>query len=69
MPDRDSKLTGTLDTIHGYLLAVHQDHDGIRIDAGTREYMLDREAAIVLRDAIDTALYLAVCWEADNADA
>ena len=69
MPDRDSQQAGVLDTVHGATLSVHQDHDGIRIDAGLREYMLDREAAIVLRDAIDTALYLAVCWEAENPDA
>jgi len=69
MPDRDIQLTGAADTVHGATLSIHQDHDGIRIDAGLREYMLDREAAIVLRDAIDTALYLAVCWEAENPDA
>jgi hypothetical protein len=69
MPDRDIEQTGAVDTVHGAGLGIYQDHDGVRIDAGLREYMLDREQAIALRDAIDTALYLAACWEADNADA
>ena len=68
MSDR-MKLADAIETVHGYVLGIYQDHDGIRIDAGLREYMLDREAAIVLRDAIDTALYEAALWEADNADA
>jgi hypothetical protein len=69
MPDPGTSLTGAVDTVHGARLGVYQDHDGVRIDAGLREYMLDREAAAAMRDAIDTALYLAACWEADNADA
>jgi len=69
MPDRDIQLTGAADTVHGATLSIHQDHDGVRIDAGLHEYMLDREQAIAMRDAIDTALYEAALWEADNADA
>ena len=68
MPDRDIQLTGAADTVHGATLSIHQDHDGVRIDAGIREYMLDRAAAVMLRDAIDTALYEAQIWEADNSD-
>ena len=68
MPDR-MKLTDAIETVHGYVLGIYQDHDGVRIDAGLREYMLDREQAIAMRDAIGTALYLAALWEADNADA
>ena len=69
MSDRDIEQTGAVDTVHGAGLGVYQDHAGVRIDAHLTEYMLDRPAAIKLRDAINTALYQAALWEADNADA
>ena len=69
MPDRDSQQAGVLDTVHGATLSVHQDHDGVRIDAGFLEFTFNREQAAAMREAIGTAMYLAACWEADNADA
>jgi hypothetical protein len=68
MSDLNIRQTGAMDTVHGAALTVYQDHDGVRIDTGLHEYMLDRAAAIALRDAIDTALYEAACWEATQAD-
>jgi len=50
----DITLSGAVDTVHGTAVRVYQDHDGVRIDAGIREYMLDRAAAVMLRDAIRT---------------
>jgi hypothetical protein len=68
MPDPGTSLTGAVETIDGAGIGVYQDHDGVRIDAHLTEYMLDRPAAIKLRDAINTALVYAAVWEVDNAD-
>jgi hypothetical protein len=68
MNDRDIEQTGAVDTVHGAGIGIYQDHDGIRLDAGFHEHMLNQAAAIRLRDAIETALYLAACWEARNED-
>ena len=67
MSDLDICLTGAVDTIYGAGLTVYQDHEAVRIDAGLYVYMLDREQATALRDAIDTALYLATLREIDTA--
>ena len=69
MRRRNITRTGAVDTVDGAGLGIYQDHDGVRIDAGLHEYMLDREQATALRDAINTALYQAALWEASNADA
>ena len=69
MPDRDIQLTGVADTVYGATLSVHQDHDGVRIDFGFLEFTFNREQAAAMREAIGTAMILAACWEADNADA
>ena len=68
MPDRHIQFTDVVDTVHGIGLAVYHYHGGVRINIGMREYMLDREAASRLHDAIGEALSLASLWEAKNTD-
>ena len=34
-------LTGAVDDIRGLGVTVHQDHDGVRVDVGGIEIMLD----------------------------
>ena len=67
MPDRDIQLTGAADTVHGATLSIHQDHDGVRIDAAFIEYTFDREQASVLRDAIGTALFIEYTFDREQA--
>ena len=62
----DITLTGAVDTVHGAAVRISQDHDGVRIDTGYTELMLDRAAARDLADHILTAIIDAQIWAASN---
>lgn len=58
-------LTGAMDDVHGRTVAVSQDHDGVRIDVGPIEIMLDRAAVAKLLQLLETARDDAADWEMD----
>lgn len=59
-------LAGALDDVHGRRVRVWQDHDGVRIDAGGIEIMLDQSMAGLLSQVIFDARVDADIWAASQ---
>lgn len=62
MAPMNTTLTGALDDVHGRRVRVWQDHDGVRIDTGGIEIMLDQSAAGKLHDLLVSAKIDALIW-------
>ena len=66
MPDK--KLIRELSDVHGRLIGVHQDYEGIRIDLGLEDRNLTVAGAIELVTVLTVAIWRAAGWQAANPD-
>lgn len=60
-------LTGAVDDVHGLGLRVHQDHNGVRIDVGQIEIMLEIDGLQAFMRLLADAACDARLWEISQA--
>jgi hypothetical protein len=59
----NTALTGAIDDINGRSLAIHHDHDGVRIDTAGIEIMLTRGQSRALRALLEESETESAIWE------